>query len=166
MFSSYILFHSASFFNPNFITLRQGVSRCLTCTYTDALGIRRGAPKALGLQSGRVPNNAMRASSQWNRYHAPWLGRLKRPKRGRFAGAWCAKTNNRQQWLQVDFRGAKKIVAVATQGRHDYNQWVTLYYLSFSVDGIYFALYVKNGKTKVSKTILRFLFYCWLRLAE
>lgn len=152
----YILFHSASFFDPNFITLRQSVF--LTCTYTDTLGIRRGAPKALGLQSSRVPNNAMTASSQWNRYHAPWLGRLKRPKRGRYAGAWCAKTNNRQQWLQVDFRGAKKIVAVATQGRHDYNQWVTLYYLSFSVDGIYFAIYVKNGKTKVSKTILRFLF--------
>lgn len=151
---------SASFFNLNFITSRQSV--CLTCTYTDNLGIRRGAPKALGLQSGRVPNNAMRASSQWNRYHAPWLGRLKRPKRGRYAGAWCAKTNNRQQWLQVDFRGAKKIVAVATQGRHDYNQWVTLYYLSFSVDGIYFAIYVKNGKTKVSKTILPLLFYCRL----
>ena len=116
-----------------------------------SLGVRRGAPKPLGLQNGRVPNRAIKASSEWNRYHAAWLARLKRPRRGRYAGAWCAKRNNRQQWLQVNFRGAKKVVAVATQGRHDYNQWVTLYYLSFSVDGIYFAKYVTYGKTKVNR---------------
>lgn len=52
----------------------------------------------------------------------------------------------------MNFRGAKKIVAVATQGRNDYKQWVTLYYLSFSVDGTYFAKYRKNGRTKVRKT--------------
>lgn len=117
--------------------------------YDVILGVRRAAPKPLGLQNGRIPNRAITASSRWNRYHAAWLGRLKRPRRGRYAGAWCAKINNRQQYLQVDFRGAKKIVAVATQGRHDYNQWVTLYYLSFSVDGTYFAKYRKNGRTKV-----------------
>ena len=126
---------------------------CLTNVCIDTLGIRRGAPKPLGLQNGRIPNSAITASSQWDRKHAPWLARLKRPRRGRNAGAWSAKINNRQQWLQVDFRGAKKIVAVATQGRHDYNQWVTLYYLSFSVDGIYFARYVKNGKLKVRVTL-------------
>lgn len=116
------------------------------------LGVRRAAPKPFGLQNGRIPNSAVTASSRWNRYHAAWLARLKRPRRGRYAGAWCAKINNRQQWLQVNFRGAKKIVAVATQGRNDYKQWVTLYYLSFSVDGTYFAKYRKNGRTKVRKT--------------
>lgn len=113
-------------------------------------GVRRPAPKPLGLQNGRIRNSAISASSRWNRYHAAWLARLKRPRRGRYAGAWCAKVNNHQQWLQVDFRVPKKVVAVATQGRHDYNQWVTLYYLRFSVDGTYFATYRKNGKKKVS----------------
>ena len=121
--------------------------------YVRVSGVRRGAPKPLGLQNGRIPNSAITASSQWDRNHASWLARLKRPKRGRYAGSWSAKINNRQQWLQVNFRGPKKVVAVATQGRQDYNQWVTLYYLSFSVDGIYFASYVKNGRTKVMKTI-------------
>ena len=49
------------------------------------------------------------------------------------------------------------MVAVATQGRQDYNQWVTLYYLSFSVDGVYFARYVKNGRTKVMKRFEKIL---------
>ena len=117
---------------------------------SSSTGVRRPAPKPLGLQNGRIRNSAISASSRWNRYHAAWLARLKRPRRGRYAGAWCAKVNNHQQWLQVDFRVPKKVVAVATQGRHDYNQWVTLYYLRFSVDGTYFATYRKNGKKKVS----------------
>ena len=120
---------------------------------SSSTGVRRPAPKPLGLQNGRIRNSAISASSRWNRYHAAWLARLKRPKRGRYAGAWCAKVNNHQQWLQVDFRVPKKVVAVATQGRHDYNQWVTLYYLRFSVDGTYFATYRKNGKKKVSLRI-------------
>lgn len=31
------------------------------------------------------------------------------------------------------------------------SQWVTVYYLSFSVDGIHFARYRKNSRDKVSK---------------
>ena len=115
-------------------------------------GVRRGAPKPLGLQNGKIPNRAITASSSYNRYLAPWLARLKRAKQGRYLGGWAAKVNNRQQWLQVRFKRAKKVVAVAIQGRQDFNQWVKLFSLSYSVDGVYFAKYKKNGRTKVCKS--------------
>ncbi|XP_015757096.1 PREDICTED: uncharacterized protein LOC107336222 [Acropora digitifera] len=123
------------------ISMRIGV-------YGRRSGVRRGAPKPLGLQNGKIPNRAITASSSYNRYFAPWLARLKRAKQGRYAGGWAAKVNNRQQWLQVRFKRAKKVVAVAIQGRQDFNQWVTLFSLSYSVDGVYFAKYKTNGKTQ------------------
>ena len=117
--------------------------------------MRRGAPKPLGLQNGKIPNRAITASSSYNRYFAPWLARLKRAKQGRYAGGWAAKVNNRQQWLQVRFKRAKKVVAVAIQGRQDFNQWVKLFSLSYSSDGVYFAKYKKNGRTKVCKSYVK-----------
>ena len=97
--------------------------------------MKRGAPKPLGLQNGKIPNNAITASSYYNRYYVPWRGRFKQPKQGPYAWAWAAKVNN-GQWLQVRFKRPKKVVAVAIQGRQDFNQWVTLFYLSSSVDEI------------------------------
>ena len=116
--------------------------------------MKRGAPKPLGIQNGKIPNNAITASSYYNRYYVPLRGRFKQPKQGPYAGAWAAKVNNGQQWLQVRFKRPKKVVAVAIQGRQDFNQWVTLFYLSSSVDGVYFAKYVKNGATKVCQGLV------------
>ena len=64
-------------------------------------------------------------------------------------GAWCARHNNRYQWLSVDFGRAMRVVKVATQGRHDARQWVTQYYLSFSQDNVNFAEYKQNSARKV-----------------
>lgn len=52
-----------------------------------------------------------------------------------FPGAWCAATNNKQQYLQIDFRGMRKVTKVATQGRPGSNDYVETYKLSFSLDG-------------------------------
>ena len=48
------------------------------------------------------------------------------------------------------------MVKVATQGRKDYRQWVTQYYLSFSQDGIHFAEYKQNSNRKVRESRLMF----------
>ena len=50
------------------------------------------------------------------------------------AGAWVAKYRNTRQWLQVDLRRPAKVTGVATQGRHDYSQWVTRYTVSYSLN--------------------------------
>ena len=64
---------------------------------------------------------------------------------GRLVGAWCAKRNNRNQWLQIDLRGPTRITKVATQGRDDYNQFVKSYYLYYSQNGRTF-LPIKDGR--------------------
>lgn len=52
-----------------------------------------------------------------------------------FSGAWCAGVNNKQQYLQVDFRGMRKVTKTATQGRPGSNDYVKSFKLSFSLDG-------------------------------
>ena len=95
----------------------------------------------MGLQNGRLRNTQMTASSQWNKYHAPFLGRVHRARHGKYVGAWCARSNNRYQYLQVDFKRPVKIIKVSTQGRQDVSQWVTQYYIKHSVNAINFVEY-------------------------
>ena len=111
--------------------------------------------KPLGLQNGRIRSSQLSASSSWDRNHGPNNGRLYFHQRGK-SGAWCARHNNRLQWYQVNFGRATRVVKVATQGRKDYRQWVTQYYLSFSQDGIHFAEYKQNSNRKVRESRLMF----------
>lgn len=104
----------------------------------------------MGLQNGRLKNHLMKASSQWDRYHAAFLGRLHRPRIGKYMGAWCARSNNRYQYLQIDFTRPAKIIKMASQGRHDANQWVTQYYISHSVNAINFVEYKERNNRKVT----------------
>lgn len=97
----------------------------------------------VGIQSGRIKNGQITASSVYNKYHAAWLARLYRTRRGSYVGAWSARHNNHNQWLQIDFRRSMKVTGIATQGRHDSDQWVTAYYIYYSMDGVYFSK-VKN----------------------
>ena len=90
------------------------------------------------------------ASSSHDNNHGPFLARLHGRRRGRYMGAWCAKYNNRYQYLQVDFGGASKIVRIAIQGRQDANQWVTQFYLSNSIDRVHFVEYMERNSRKVS----------------
>lgn len=106
--------------------------------------------KPLGLQNGRLRNSKITASSEWNHKHAAWLGRLGRPARSGYAGAWCAKHNNHYQWIKFDFSRPMRITQVATQGRQDYDQWVTRYTISSSVDATHWALYRDKSQDKVT----------------
>lgn len=77
---------------------------------------------ALGLESGLVTDQQMSASS-FSVNHEPSQGRLNlRVGRGK-KGAWCSRTKDQNQYLQVDFWRNVKITKVATQGRQDYDQW-------------------------------------------
>lgn len=105
----------------------------------------------LGLEDKRVPNQMMRASSQYNHYCGPWSGRLNGRRAGRYGGAWCAKRRDRSQWLQVDFGALTRVSRVATQGRQNSVQWVKSYYLSYSKNGYKFLPYKEGGRTKVSR---------------
>ena len=47
-------------------------------------GIIRPRLRALGMQSGRIRNNQIAASSSWDRYHAAWRARLNYKRQARY----------------------------------------------------------------------------------
>ena len=104
------------------------------------------------MESGAISDTQISASTEYQSRLAAIYGRLYFRRNGRIAGAWAASTNDANQWLQIDLIGNDSIVTrVATQGRDDYNQWVTLYTLQYSNDSLNFLDYREDGKiaTKV-----------------
>ncbi|EDO45371.1 predicted protein, partial [Nematostella vectensis] len=89
----------------------------------------------LGMENKRIPNGAIRVSSQWDRNHGPANARLNKRKQGRRIGAWSSRAINLKQWIQVDFRRLTTVRWIATQGRHDLDQWVKSYRVEFGNDG-------------------------------
>ena len=106
------------------------------------------------MQNGRLRASQITASSSWDKNHAANYGRLHLKRTGSRMGAWCARHNNRYQWLSVDFGRPMRVTKLASQGRHDARQWVTQYYLSYSQDGVYFAEYKQNSARRVRVWIL------------
>ena len=102
------------------------------------------------MESGHLSDSALSASTYHSANHIPQLSRLNKLSVGGKAGAWCTRTNNGNEWLQVYFGRETTVTKVATQGRYDGNQWVMSYSLSYSVDGSHWAWYrLSNGQIKV-----------------
>ena len=103
-------------------------------------------PKALGMQSGKIPNSRLTASSQWSGDWGPSYGRLHGNK------CWIAKYKDVNQWLQIDFKFTATITEILTQGRRDSYQWVKSYTVAYSDDGTNFKTYKGDkGQDKVNK---------------
>ena len=98
----------------------------------------------IGLQSKRIKNSDMKATSQFNNYFAH-DGRLHGPR------GWVAKYRNYYQWLEVDMKRPMKITKITTQGRANADQWITAYQIGYSQIGYRFVLYQDvYGNIKVS----------------
>ena len=98
----------------------------------------------LGMANGKLPNNAITATSIYNQYFGPERARLGTLKSGSYAGAWIPKSNDLGQWIQVDLGKITKITRIATQGRQDAGHWVKSYSLTYSVEGGPFLSYSNN----------------------
>ena len=100
----------------------------------------------MGMKDGAISDAQITASSQYDSNYAPFHGRLDFTKRK--GGSWSASKSDLHQWLQVDLgTESTKVTRVATQGRNDYNQWVTKYKLQYSNDGVNFQYYREQGQT-------------------
>lgn len=109
----------------------------------------------LGMENGAISNGQITASSQWDNNYAAIQGRLNFQGNQNKKGSWSARSNNNDQWLQVDLGGEHThVTRVATQGRHDYPQWVTKYKLQYSSDGVNFKYHREQGQNadKVNST--------------
>jgi len=100
------------------------------------------------MQSGKILDAQITASSEFDVKHAPRQARLHFISdlfiNGK-AGAWSTKKTITGDWIQVDFYSLKVLTAVATQGRYDRSQWVTSYSLAYSNNGNSFTPY-QGGK--------------------
>ena len=107
-------------------------------------------PKALGMESGKIPDSRITASSEWQSDYGASNARLNFKN---YSGSWSSRQNNVNQWLQVDFEYAATITDILTQGRDTaYNQWVKSYMVSYSNDGVKFETYQSGGRDKVWKS--------------
>ncbi len=69
----------------------------------------------------------------WDIYHGPNHGALN--YFGAPAQSWSAGANDLNQWYQYSFGRSVTVVEIQTQGRGDYDQWVTQYRLQYTTDG-------------------------------
>lgn len=99
----------------------------------------------------------MTSSSMWDSRHGPYRARLNLLNRGG-TGAWSSRYKNVFQWLQIDLGQVSRVVAVATQGRYDANQWVKKYEISYAIYGNKFKYYSINRKVLVGTANLLFVF--------
>ena len=106
--------------------------------------------QALGMENGIISDAQIRASSIWDDNHAASQARLNF-KGGSKVGSWSAKTNDVQQWLQVDLGSQyAKVTRVGTQGRDDASQWVTKFKLQYGNDEARLQFYKERG-TNIDK---------------
>ncbi|XP_022798738.1 uncharacterized protein LOC111336838 [Stylophora pistillata] len=107
------------------------------CLRVEVYGAAKCA-EAQGMDSGAITDSQISASSQWDHNEAAYNGRLhfKEVTSGYKAGAWVVRTNNENQWLQIDLISRYiKVTRVATQGRT----------LTYSNDGVNFHIYRERG---------------------
>ncbi len=84
-------------------------------------------------------------SSEWDANYSPSHARLDYVSRVG-AGSWSAGFLDQNQFIILNF-GLRpvKVTSIVTQGRADFDQWVTSYKVQYSQDGIYYSD-VENGK--------------------
>ncbi|KAL6096437.1 aebp1 [Pungitius sinensis] len=94
----------------------------------------------LGLESHRVEDDQLLASSQSEHGLAAHRGRLNMQGSGNhgnlYGGAWCAESEEREHWFQVDARREVEFTGVITQGRNSeqLEDFVSSYFVAFSND--------------------------------
>uniref|UniRef100_A0A8C1Q8F6 Coagulation factor VIII, procoagulant component n=1 Tax=Cyprinus carpio TaxID=7962 RepID=A0A8C1Q8F6_CYPCA len=91
----------------------------------------------LGMERRLIPSSSISASSFLNKWLLSWSPDLARLHQEGRANAWRPKTNNPNEWLQVDFLSVKRVTAVVTQGARSVLKpmIVTEFTVSISNDG-------------------------------
>ena len=97
------------------------------------------------MENKNIPDAQITASPEYNNSTRSFYGRLDIKAKGGTAGAWSAKYDNYNQWLQVNLGEKTEVTGIKTQGQeHDTCQWVKSYTISNSNDGIAFTAYKQN----------------------
>ena len=97
------------------------------------------------MESGKIPNDAITASSIWSSFYEARFGRL------RNNNCWSpSRSDSSNSWHQVDFGKVTFVTSVATQGAsYKSNKWIRTYSISYSNNGTTWLDYYENGSIKV-----------------
>ena len=98
------------------------------------------------METRLIKDAQITASSEWDSNHAATQARLNFKAGGGKRGAWSARSNDTNQWIQVALGSYTKLTGIATQGRNGANEWVTKYQLQYSDDGVNFQYYKEAGQ--------------------
>ena len=99
------------------------------------------------MESGAIADEQISASSEFSVYHAAKYGRLHLKRKPSNVGSWSSLAVDTNQWLQIDLGNDRTSISrVATQGRNDYDQFVTKYQLQYSEDEVTFHYYSEQGQ--------------------
>ncbi|XP_028416219.1 lactadherin-like [Dendronephthya gigantea] len=105
-------------------------------------------PKPLGMQSGKIPDSAITASSTFGSSYYPYFARLN--KTGSSC-CWAPTAAGRVgSWLQVDLGQNTTVIGFSTQGTcYSHVEWAISYSISYSNNGGTWTLYEESGTAKV-----------------
>ena len=96
----------------------------------------------LGMQSKRIANERITASSSKNTDNSPHFARLDGSK------AWCSALYDKLPYIQIQLEEPKIITEIITQGSSYHRAWATKYE----------ARFLENGKWKEYNEVLRVLY--------
>ena len=113
-----------------------------------SFGLCTAAPctTPLGMETGLIKDAQITASSELNSNHAAIQARLNFKAGKGKTGAWSARSNDANQWIQVTLGAYTELTGIATQGRNGASEWVTKYQLQYSDDGVNFDYYKEAGQ--------------------
>ncbi|CAB4040679.1 Hypothetical predicted protein, partial [Paramuricea clavata] len=103
-------------------------------------------PKPLGMRSGKIPDDAVTASSTISSGYKPSYARLTRVGS---SCSWAPPAAGRiGSWLQVDLGKVTTVTGIATQGSCDSKEWVKSYSVSYSNEHNSWTPYEESGNVK------------------
>ncbi|XP_038147080.1 probable carboxypeptidase X1 isoform X2 [Cyprinodon tularosa] len=109
----------------------------------------------LGLESLKVKDSQLRASSYKRRGLGPHRGRLNIQSGIEdgdiYDGAWCARYKDKKQWLEVDAQRLTRFIGVILQGRNSIWSWdmVHTYKVQFSNDTLLWKPCMNGSKEAI-----------------
>lgn len=107
---------------------------------------------SMGIEKGTISINQITVSSELVPATKDRIRLNTLATNGQANGGWASSYVDRDQFIQIDFLRPENLTGVITQGENNLNNWVTEYYIKYSMDEILWKSVVDyNGKIKKFK---------------
>lgn len=100
--------------------------------------------------TGYIQDSHIEASSRYSKATSAQNSRLYLHSLADRIGGWRPKTNDLNQWIEIDLGPITKVNIIATQGEQGADRWVESFSVSSSSDAVFWDFYRQRGRTTVS----------------